>query len=109
MTVTRFLHLEVLAFLWALVATTSFQILTRRIQPAGLLSQSGGAGQVSPGRVQLLLATIATSATYLTQVASATNGKMPDVDVNWLYVFGGSGSIYAIEKAWAAWNQRKNR
>jgi hypothetical protein len=34
---------------------------------------------------------------------------MPDVDVNWLYVFGGSGSIYAIEKAWAAWNQRKNR
>jgi hypothetical protein len=49
------------------------------------------------------------SATYLTQVANATNGKMPDVNVNWLYLFGGSGSIYALEKAWVAWNQRKNR
>jgi hypothetical protein len=109
MTVTRFLHLEILAFLCALAATTFFQILTRRIQSAGLLSQSGAAGEVSPGRVQLLLATIAMSATYLTQVANATNGKMPDVDANWLYVFGGSGSIYALEKAWVAWNQRKNK
>jgi hypothetical protein len=109
MTVTRFLHLEVLAFLCALAATIFIQILTRRIQLAGLLSQSGGAGKVSPGRVQLLLATIATSATYLAQVASATNGKMPDVDVTWLYLFGGSGSIYALEKAWAAWNRRSNR
>ena len=109
MTVTRFLHLEVLAFLYALAATTFFHILTRRIQSAGLFSQGGAAGQVSPGRVQLLLATIATSATYLTQVANSTNGTMPDVNVNWLYVFGGSGGIYALEKVWAAWNQRKNK
>ncbi|MFY9852581.1 MAG: hypothetical protein WAK26_01730 [Terracidiphilus sp.] len=109
MTVTRFLHLEVLAFLYALAATAFFQILTGRIQSAGLFSQSGSGGQTSPGRVQLLLATIATSATYLAQVANVTNGKMPDVNVNWLYVFGGSGSVYALEKAWAAWNQRKNK
>jgi len=108
MTVTRILHLEVLVFLYALAATVFFQVLTRRINPAGLFSQKGAAGQLSPGRVQLLLATIAASATYLTQVANATNGKMPDVDVNWLYVFGGSGGIYALGKAWAAWSGKKS-
>jgi hypothetical protein len=109
MTVTRSLQLEVLAFLYALAATTFWQILTRRIQTSGLLSQNGASGQTSPGRVQLLLATIAMSATYLTQVANTTNGNLPDVNANWLYLFGGSGGIYALEKAWVAWNQRKNR
>lgn len=108
MTPTRILHLEGLVFLYALAATVFFQILTRRIKVAGLFAQKGVAGQVSPGRIQLLLATIAASASYLTQVANATNGKMPDVGVNWLYVFGGSGGIYALGKAWAIWNGKKS-
>jgi hypothetical protein len=33
---------------------------------------------------------------------------MPDVDVNWLYLFGGSSSIYALEKAWATWGKKKS-
>lgn len=106
MTPGRLLHMEILGFLYALVATVAFQLLTRRINTAGLFSQKGSGGQVSPGRIQLLLATIAASASYLTQVANTTNGTMPDFDVNWLYVFGGSSGIYAIEKAWATWNGR---
>lgn len=109
MTLTSILHLEVTAFLCALAATVFFQILTRRIKVVGLLCPESAMGQVSPGRVQLLLATIAASASYLSQVANATNGNLPDVNLNWLYVFGGSGSIYALEKAWAAWNKTKKR
>jgi hypothetical protein len=105
MTPSRLLHLEILGFLYALAATVAFQLLTRRINTAGMLSQKGS-GQVSPGRIQLLLATIAASASYLTQVANTTNGTMPDFDMNWLYVFGGSSGIYVIEKAWATWNGR---
>jgi hypothetical protein len=107
MPVAHILHLEVLAFLYALGATVFYQILTNRIRVAGLFSQKDAAGQTSPGRIQLLLATIAASASYLAQVANTTNGKMPDVDVNWLYLFGGSSSIYALEKAWATWNKKK--
>jgi hypothetical protein len=106
MTPSRLLHLEILGFLYALLATVVFQLLTCRINTAGLLSQKGSGGQVTPGRVQLLLATIAASASYLTQVANTTNGTMPDFSANWLYVFGGSSGIYAIEKAWTTWNGR---
>lgn len=107
MPVAQILHLEVLAFLYALGVTVFYRILTNRINAAGLFSQKDAAGQTSPGRVQLLLATIAASTSYLAQVANTTNGKMPDVDVNWLYLFGGSSSIYALEKAWAAWSGKK--
>ena len=109
MTPNRILHLEGLVFLYALGATILIQILTRRIPVVGLLAEKNSAGQVSAGRVQLLLATIAASASYLTQVANTTNGKMPDIDANWLYVFGGSGGIYALGKAWTAWKNRKGR
>lgn len=107
MSVAHILHLEAVAFLYALAATVFYQILAQRIHIAGLFSQKGAAGQTSPGRIQLLLATIAASASYLAQVANTTHGKMPDVDVSWLYLFGGSSSIYALEKAWAAWNSKK--
>ena len=106
MTLSRILHFEVLAFLYALGATVLFQILTRRINLAGVLGQKDGDGQVSPGRIQLLLATLAASASYLTQVSNATNGTMPDVGANWLYLFGGSSGIYVLEKAWKTWSAR---
>jgi len=108
MALSRIFHFEVLAFLYALGATVCYQILNGRINLTGAFSQKGAAGQVSPGRIQLLVSTIAASATYLTQVGNATNGKMPDFDVKWLYVIGGSSGIYALEKAWAAWNARRN-
>jgi hypothetical protein len=108
MSVAHILHLEVVAFLYALAVTVFYRILTRQIQVTGLLSEKGADGETSPGRIQLLLATIAASASYIAQVANTTNGKMPDVDVNWLYLFGGSSSIYALEKAWATWGKKKS-
>jgi hypothetical protein len=107
MSVAHILHLEAVAFVYALAATVFYQILTQQIQIAGLFSQKDAAGQTSPGRIQLLMATIAASASYLAQVANTTDGKMPNIDVNWLYLLGGSSSIYALEKAWAAWGQKK--
>lgn len=107
MTVSHILHLEVVGFLWALAATVFLQILTRRIKLDGLFSENNAPGKVSPGRVQLLLATFAASATYLARVANSTNGNMPDIDPNWLYLFGGSGGLFALEQGWAAWKKRK--
>jgi hypothetical protein len=107
MTVAHILHFEMMGFLWALAATVFIQILTRRIKLNGILSEDNVPGKVSPGRVQLMLATFAASITYLSQVANSSNGTMPDIDPNWLYLFGGSGSIYALEQGWAAWKRRK--
>jgi hypothetical protein len=109
MTPVRFLHLEMLGFLYALAGVIAFQLLTGRINMVGLFSQKFGDRQMSPGRVQLLLATIALSSTYLTQVATTTNGQMPDVSSHWLYLFGGSSGIYALEKAWNVWNASKKQ
>jgi hypothetical protein len=108
MPVGHILHLEVLGFLYALGGTVFYRILTNRIRVEGLFSQKDASDQTSPGRVQLLLATIAASVSYLAQVANTTNGKMPDVDVNWLYLFGGSSGVYALEKAWTAWGKKKS-
>jgi len=107
MTVAHILHLEVMGFLWALAGIVVYRILTRRIKIDGLLSEDNDPGKVSAGRVQLLLATFAASATYLAKVANATDGNMPDIDPNWLYVLGGSGGIFALEQGWDAWKKRK--
>jgi len=107
MSLTRVLHFEVLGFLYALIAVVLYQIATRRINLEGLISHKDGRTAVSPERLQLLLATLAASATYFTQVASNTTGIMPDVSNQWLYLFGGSSGIYVAGKAWAFYNIKK--
>lgn len=109
MTPIHFLNLEMLGFLYALAGIVAYRLFTRRINLAGLFLQKDGTGQVSAGRVQLLLATIAMSADYLNQVATTTNGKMPDVSPNWLYLFGSSSGVYVFEKALNAWNQYRRQ
>lgn len=96
----RILHFEGLVFLYALAATVAWQILTRRINLKGILERKDGSGQTSPERIQLLLATIAAAAHYLSQVAQAPSGTLPDIDNNWLYLTGGSSGFYALHKAW---------
>ncbi|MGB8771995.1 MAG: hypothetical protein WCC92_20450 [Candidatus Korobacteraceae bacterium] len=107
MSLIRILHFELLGFLYLLAAVVFFQIATRRINLQGLITHKDGSNQVSPERIQLLLATIAASATYFGQVASSTSGKMPDISPQWLYVFGGSSGIYAVGKAWVTYNLKK--
>src|SRR5664279_5812212 len=61
MSIIRILHFELLGFLYALAAVVAFQLLTGRINLAGVMSQKdpNNPDQTSPERVQLLLATIA--------------------------------------------------
>lgn len=108
MTPARLLQLEMQAFLFLMMATIAWKLLTRRIPLTGLLMQKDSGGDVSPGRVQLLLATVAACGSYLSAVAQSTDGKLPDVSANWLYIFGGSSSIYALEKIWSMWSNRRS-
>jgi hypothetical protein len=108
MLLTRVIHFELLGFLFGLAAVVVYQILTRRINTTGLLTSKDGTENTSPERVQLLLATIAASASYLSEVAKSANGTMPDVSNSWLYLMGGSSSIYMLRKAWTSWNRKSN-
>ena len=93
------LRLEGNGFLVLLAAILIYRMLTRQISLGGLLARKDGSGGVSPERVQLLLATLALSVKYVGDVVHSTNGVLPDVSAQWLYVFGGSSGIYASVKA----------
>lgn len=94
------LEIEGWGFLLLLAAIIAFRLLTRKINLHGLLHRKNGSGSVSPERVQLLIATIAFAARYLTQVVqSADQHSLPNVDPQWLYTIGGSSSIYVLGKA----------
>ena len=108
MSIARFLHFELLGFLYALGGIVLYQMFTGRINLSGLFTQKNNTGQTSPERIQLLLATLAASASYLGEVARTTSGNLPDVSTNWLYVFGGSSGIYIAGKAWAAKKAKTN-
>src|SRR5689334_21499544 len=99
MSIDRVVHFEVMAFLYSLAVIIAFQLLTRRINMSGLLNRKDGSGDVSPERVQLLIATLVLSMQYLKEVAqSTTTTALPDVGSGWLYLMGGSSGIYAAGK-----------
>ncbi len=97
----RIMHFEAVGILYGLAAIVAYQVLTGQINLDGLIRRKDGSGQTSPERIQLLLATIAASARYLTQVAQSQNGILPDIDAGWLYLMGGSSGIYVLHKAWS--------
>ena len=103
MNVSHILGLEARWFLFALAGTLAYQMLTRRISLDGLLLVGEPGSDLSPERVQLLLATLLLSAKYITEVAHSTTGALPDVSKDWLVVFGGSGGVYASVKAARMW------
>jgi hypothetical protein len=103
----RVLHFELLGFLYVLAAVVLFQIVTRQINLAGLVTHKDRSDRVSPERIQLLLATIAMSVSYFGEVASNTSGKLPDISPQWLYLFSGSSGIYIAGKAWVTYNIKK--
>jgi hypothetical protein len=100
------LHFELLGFLYALAGVVLFQIVTRRINLEGVITHKDGSEQISPERIQLLLATIGAGAAYLGQVAPAS-GKLPEIGPEWLYLMGGSSGIYVARKAWITYNTKK--
>ena len=94
------LRLVSLGFVSLLAATLVYRMLTRRINLSRLLARKDGSVGVSPERVQLLMATLTLGAKYVGDVIHGTNGVLPDVSAQWLYVFGGSCGIYASVKAY---------
>jgi hypothetical protein len=95
---------EILSFLVALAATVVFQLLTGRINMNGLLRVKLGEsrGNLSPPRVQLLLATLGAAMYYvLATLETAKMGKLPELPDAWPAVLGGSNLIYLGGKAYA--------
>lgn len=107
MSIIRILHFEGIGFLYALLAIVAYQMMTGQINLRWLLSRKSrdNPNQTSPERIQLLLATIATSARYLGEVRQSTGANLPDLDKTWLYLMGGSGGLYVLRKAWTAWKE----
>ena len=99
MEIATILDLEMRAFLVLLGGTVAFQLLTGRISLRNLLCRKSGSKDPSPERIQLLLATILLSVRYLSSLAHAPANSLPDISPEWLYVMGGSSTIYAAGKA----------
>ncbi len=94
------LKIEGWGFLGLLGAIVTYRLLTRQINLSGLLLRKNGSGSPSPERVQLLLATLAVSGKYLSEVFQSPGSDMlPDIGPQWLYVMGGSSAVYALGKA----------
>jgi hypothetical protein len=93
------LRWEGLGFLVLLAMILVYRMLTGQIILAGLFRRKDDQGAVSPERVQLLLATLALSGKYLGSVLHNTNGSLPDISPQWLYLFGASSGLYASVKA----------
>ena len=96
----RILILLLSAFVYATIAIVSLQLFTGRINLRGLLGAKDGKTSVTPERVQLLLLTMSASAAYIHQVSTSSGAGLPDVPNQWLYLFGGSSSVYAAGKVW---------
>jgi hypothetical protein len=107
MSIIRILHFEGLGFLYAALVMVGYKMLTGRINLKGLLSRKGRSApnQTSPERIQLLLATIAAGTSYLGEITQSTNGKLPDISSNWLYLMAGSSGVYMLRKAWTTWKE----
>ena len=94
------LEIEGWGFLGLLSAIVTYRLLTRQVNLNGLLLRKNGSGSPSPERIQLLLATLAIGGKYLSEVFQSQGGdKLPDIDPQWLYVFGGSSGVYVLGKA----------
>jgi len=74
---------------------------------AGLLTVKGGKddGTFSPGRAQMLMATLLTAMYYLIQVINnPTAGSLPPLPGTLVGVLGGSHAIYLGGKMQSLWN-----
>jgi hypothetical protein len=99
MSTSHILGLEASIFVYALAAIVASKLLNSTINMRGLLSDKSQPSRISPERVQLLLATISLSIQYVHVAATSPNGSFPKLGSGWLYLFGGSSSIYAVRKA----------
>jgi len=90
--------LEGVAFVYALASVVAYKLLTSRINTKGLFLDKSGSGEVRPESVQLMISTIVVAGKYLTDVFSASNPTLPQIDSGWLYLFAGSTGLYVARK-----------
>jgi len=99
--ISKLIVIDVWAFLGVLFAIVALRILTGGINIRGLLMEKHGSRRLSPGRVQLLLLTLAAAFNYLNNVLSDPQGGLPDVSSTWLYLLSGSHATYLGGKAFS--------
>lgn len=97
----NFVRYEVMLLLFGLAAVVAAQLLGGEINTKGLLygSDSRGNRSLSPGRIQLLLLTMAAAGQYLTQVLGNLNqNALPPVSNDLVAGLLGSNAIYLTGK-----------
>ena len=84
----------VVGFLGSLAVIVGFKLLSGSIKVAGLLADKE-TGAFSPGRLQLLLATLGGAVFYFSQIVSADDpSTLPPVPTELLLLLGGSNLGY---------------
>jgi len=93
--IDRILAWEGLGFLFLLFGATALQLFRMPAVGKGLLEGRTRSGRrfASPGRVQLLIATVVAAFLYVSQVIKDPSG-FPDFPANWLLLFGASHMVY---------------
>lgn len=101
MSFARIIWFEVILFLGGLAAIIAYRLLTGGINTQYLLygTQKDGTRYFSPARVQLLLFTLWTAMSYVTEVAETR--KLADIPIKTLALLGGSQAIYLGGKAYS--------
>lgn len=95
----RILYYETLFFLTALAGLVFYRILTGQINIAGLLRDKINERAISPGRLQLLLGTLAVAIYFISQVSQ--NHRLPDLPSGYLIALGASHALYLGGKTFA--------
>lgn len=106
-TLSTFLKYEVWFFVVGLALIVVFQILTGKINVKGLLHETSSDHDFSPGRLQLLVITVAGALSYLSLVlGSPESGRFPDIPNELLLVLGGSNLFYLAGKFYSFFGDR---
>ena len=96
---TPIIRFELWLILGGLALIVGYQMLTGKINTTGLFDDKVTRG-LSPGRVQLLVLTLAGAGYYLLLVAQQPpDGSLPSVPEEVLLLVGGSNLVYLGAKA----------
>jgi hypothetical protein len=103
---------EMIVLLGGLMVVVVLKVFAGGIAMSGLLTVKGGkdAASFSPGRVQMLMATLVTAMYYLLQVMNNPSvDRLPDVPTGLVGVLGGSHAIYLGGKVQDFLSRRQGR
>jgi hypothetical protein len=103
-----FMFRQILVFFTLLFGTIIYLVLIGRINLKGLLRDKRD-GEISPGRIQLLVVTLMTAGMYIMRLLSSEDaGVLPALpqDQNLLVLLGGSHIVYLSGKLFSTLRNR---